>query len=141
MADIKNLLTRPSHPPKERQILRDVICAIYKEIPDTDKNATLKNDLHSILDSLFYRAPEIISQTWHDIYNFLCLKIPLKNNIKDDPQWIQNIQILWKSANNRCLEIIKNENNEVPTQPPPISPSMTNNENSSNQEPSSKLQL
>ena len=59
------------HSSSKQQFIKNIIVNIYNEIPDNDKYRSAHIRLSSILDSLWYKAPEIINNSWHDIYKFL----------------------------------------------------------------------
>ena len=84
----------PPFRPHERLFLNKVINDIKNTIPS--QWTFLKAPLEIIQDSLFHKAPEVLYQTWNEIYSFLQDSIPLEKN--NNPQWKLDIIKIWDNA-------------------------------------------
>ena len=91
-----------------RNFLKDLIVNIRNEIPNNPKNKSLIMDLNSTLESLWYKAPEILTETFISILNILTIYIPLHTDDSLNPQWVKNISNIWTAA-------VQESNNEFET--------------------------
>jgi len=70
---------------------------IYNHVPEEGYGGFL-NELCSKLDSLFYTAPELLSNYIIDIHLMLEKNIPLHENATDNPLWVNAINTIWQKA-------------------------------------------
>ena len=81
-----------------RNFLNDLIVNIRNEIPNTPENELVILDLNSTLESLWYKAPEVLTETFISILNILTMYIPLHTDDSLNPQWVKNINKIWLAA-------------------------------------------
>ena len=79
-----------------RNFLNNLIEKIAKEIPE-DEELKL-NELVSIKETLFHRAPEILKNSFLEILSFLRRNFVLYEDDSKNPQYIKNIRTIWKNA-------------------------------------------
>jgi len=106
--DIASIWTHNQHGSK-RNFMKSIIVAIYNEIPSTKEYESAQLRLKSILDSLWYRAPEVLNNSWTDVYKFLELYLILYEDMSKNPQWIKNIIIIWKKGNEKLVSDFKDK--------------------------------
>jgi len=82
----------------KKHFIKNIIVNIFNELPDTPEYKSARRKLTSILDSLQFKAPEVVNNSWADIYQFLEIYLPLKPK---NPQWIKNIIIIWEEGNEK----------------------------------------
>ena len=80
----------------KKLFIKKIIVDIFNELPDTEEYKSARIKLTSILNSLWYKAPEILNNSWIDIYQFLESYI---NNEAENPQWVKNIIVIWEKGN------------------------------------------
>tara|TARA_Y100000590_G_C15100711_1_gene781106 strand:- start:231 stop:581 length:351 start_codon:yes stop_codon:yes gene_type:complete len=88
-----------------RFFLSQLINNIIKELPEDKSNVKLV--LESTKMSLFYKAPEILDNSFLDILNILRTHFPLEKDESKNPQYIKNILILWNNACNQIKNGLK----------------------------------
>ena len=82
----------------KKQFIKKIIVDIFNELPHTDEYTSARSRLTSTLDSLWYKAPEVLNNSWIDIYQFLENYLPLKPK---NPQWVKNIIVIWEEGNEK----------------------------------------
>ena len=87
----------------KRGFIKDVIVAIYNEIPSTKEYEFTQSRLTKNLDSLWYKAPEVLNNSWIEIYVFLESYLILNADMSKNPQWIKNIIAIWEKGNDKFV--------------------------------------
>jgi hypothetical protein len=98
-----------SHPPEdtvdikptdtEFNRLGKLISEIYQLIPIDSQYQTSRNQLSKLNTSLLYTAPEIVSNYWSDLYQFLITYMPdTTASGSENIPWVKKIQKLWGIA-------------------------------------------
>jgi len=81
-----------------RNFLKDLIENILKEVPNDPENSLFIMNLNNTLESLWYKAPEILNSTLISILDILKKYIPLNADDALNPQWVKNIRDIWTTA-------------------------------------------
>ena len=96
-------------PGLKRNFIKDIIVSIYNEVPSTEEYKSAQLRLSSILDSLWYRAPEVLNNSWMDVFKFLELYLILDADMSKNPQWLKNIIAIWEKGNEKLVSDFKDE--------------------------------
>ena len=94
-----------------RLSLKHVIDNIVSHLPDTDEYRLVQGDLNDIKGSIYYKAPEVLTNSAYKVHDILKKYLPL--NTEDDtknPQWLKNIRDGW----NIFREEIRDKSNKNP---------------------------
>lgn len=79
--------------------MKEVFTRIYTRIPDDDDYRPIRTQFRTLLEKLWYSAPEILNNRWMDAYRLIRDGIPLTYDIKQDPAWVQAISRIWTDGN------------------------------------------
>ena len=73
-----------------RLSLKHVIEDIVSHLPDTDEYRLVRGDLNDVKGSIYYTAPEVLTNSANKVHNILKKYLPL--NTEDDtknPKWLK----------------------------------------------------
>ena len=92
---MSNLQKQVSWKKQPKTFLFNLYVNIYKLLPDSDDTISIKNQLKHCLTNLSIKAPEIVGESWVDIFNTLQKYVILKGEFKENSQWKQDIFNLY----------------------------------------------
>ena len=96
--EISHVWKKPYGCPR-RLHMKDVFTSIYSQIPDTKEYLSVRKQFQTLLEKLWYSAPEILNNRWMDAYRIIRDSLPLTYDIKQDPPWVQAISRIWTDGN------------------------------------------